>query len=54
MLDKYTAQSPDEDISQRFRSSLENSIKNIYEKFKYKKNLKWLVKDMRVYKASTY
>ena len=54
ILDKYTAQSPDEDISQRFISSLEKSIKNIYEKFKYKKNLKWLMKDMRAYKASTY
>ena len=40
MLDKYTAQSPDEDISQGFISSLEKSIKIIYEKFKYKKNLK--------------
>ena len=40
ILDKYTAQSPDEDISQRFISSLEKSIKNIYEKFKYKKYLK--------------
>ena len=54
ILDKYTAQSPDEDISQRFISSLENSIKNIYEKFKCKKNLKWLMKDMRAYEASTY
>ena len=54
ILDKYTAQSPDEDNSQRFISSLEKSIKNIYEKFKYKKNLKWLMKDMRTYKASTY
>ena len=54
ILDKYTAQSPDEDISQRFISSLEKSIKNIYEKFKYKKNLKWLMKNMRAYKASTY
>ena len=36
-LDKYTAQSPDEDISQTFISSLEKSIKDIYEKFKYKK-----------------
>ena len=53
-LDKYTAQSPDEDISQRFISSLENSIKDIYEKFKYKKNLKWTKKDKRAYKASTY
>ena len=34
ILDTYTAQSPDEDISQRFISSLENSIKDIYEKFK--------------------
>ena len=54
ILDKYTAQSPDEDISQRFTSSLEDSIKDIYEKFKYKKNLKWFMKDMRAYKASTY
>ena len=54
ILDKYTAQSPDEDISQRFISSLENSIKKIYEKFKYKKNLKWTKKDKRAYKASTY
>ena len=53
-LDKYTAQSPDEDNSQRFISSLENSIKDIYEKFKYKKNLKWTKKDKRAYKASTY
>ena len=53
-LDKYTAQSPDEDISQRFISSLENSIKDIYEKFKYKKNLKWTKKDKRAYKASAY
>ena len=53
-LDKYTAQSPDEDISQRFISSLENSIKDIYEKFKYKKNLKRTKKDKRAYKASTY
>ena len=54
ILDTYTAQSPDEDISQRFISSLENSIKDIYEKFKYKKNLKWTKKDKRDYKASTY
>ena len=54
ILDKYTAQSSDEDISQRFIGSLENSIKDIYEKFKYKKNLKWLMKDVRAYKASTY
>ena len=54
MLDKYTVQSPDEDISQRFISSLEKAIKHIYEKFKYKKNLKWLMKDTRAYKASTY
>ena len=54
-LDKYTAQSPDEDISQRFISSLKKSIKNIYEKLKYKKkNLKWTKKDKRAYKASTY
>ena len=53
-LDKYTAQSPDEDISQRFISSLENPIKDIYEKFRYKKNLKWTKKDKRAYKASTY
>ena len=54
ILDKYTAQSPDEDISQRFISSLENSIKDIFEKFKYKKNLKWTKKDKKAYKASTY
>ena len=53
-LDKYSAQSPDEDISQKFISFLENSIKDIYEKFKYKKNLKWTKKDKRAYKASTY
>ena len=46
--------SSDEDISQRFISSLAKSIENIYEKFKYKKNLKRLMKDMRAYKASTY
>ena len=54
ILDKYTAQSPDEDISQRFINSLENSIKDIYDKFKYKKNIKWTKKDKRAYKASTY
>ena len=37
ILDKYTAQSPDEDISQRCISSLEDSIKDIYKKFKFKK-----------------
>ena len=47
ILDKYTAQSPNEDISQRFVSSLEKSIMNIYEKFKYKKNLKWTKKYKR-------
>ena len=35
-------------------SSLENSIKDIYEKFKYKKNFKWTKKDKRAYKDSMY
>ena len=34
-LDIYTAQLPDEDISQRSISSLEDSIKDIYKKFKF-------------------
>ena len=54
VLDKYTTQSPDEDISQRFISSLEDSIKHIYKKFKFKKKLKWTKKDKRAYKAAIH
>ena len=52
VLVQYTAKSPDEDVTKSFIISLENSIKDIYKKFKFKKNLVWTKKDKKSYKKS--
>ena len=54
VLVQYTAKSSDEDVTKSFKKSLENSITNIYKKFKFKKNLIWTKKDKRSYKKATH
>ena len=54
ILVKHTAKLPDEDITKSFINSLEDSIKDIYKKFKFQKNLIWTKKDERSYKKATH
>ena len=53
VLVQYTAKSSDEDVTKTFIKSLESSIKDIYKKIKFKKNLIWTKKDKRSYRKAT-
>ena len=53
-LVKYTAKSPDDDISQLFIESLEKDIKEIYNKFKKPKKMVMTREDRMTYKKATH
>ena len=53
-LVKYTAKSPDDDISQLFIKSLEKDIKEIYNKFKKPKKMVMTREDRMTYKKATH
>ena len=53
-LVQYTAESPDEEISQMFIESLESDIKKIYNRFKFPKKVEITPKDRINYKSATH
>ena len=53
-LVRYTAESPDEDIPKIFMEYLEADIKEIYNKFKFKKNMRTKKNDITNHRNSTH
>ncbi len=52
-LHKYTVKSDDEDVGEKFVESLENTVRSIYNKYNYKKNVTMTKNDYLSYDKAT-